>query len=118
MTGTIPGPVWVAFRKVRRRRERSAIQLEADLHPEFETTAQGCLIGVLTGRGADIIIDDPLKPEEALSQAQRRAAIEWCDHTLYSRLNDKLLGAIVLIMHRLHESLPSGVTRGTISPVT
>src|SRR5262249_41796 len=45
--------------------------------------------GVLTGRGADIIIiDDPLKPEEALSQTQRRAANEWFDHTLYSRLND------------------------------
>ena len=56
--------------------------------PEFETTAQGCRIatsvgGVLTGRGADIIIiDDPLKPEEALSQAQRQAANEWYDHTL------------------------------------
>ena len=44
--------------------------------PEFETTAQGYRVatsvgGVLTGRGADIIIiiDDPLKPEEALSQA-------------------------------------------------
>ena len=59
---------------------------------------------MLTGRGADIIvIDDPLKPEEALSQAQRQAANEWYDHTLYSRLNDKLSGAIVLIMHRLHE---------------
>ena len=81
--------------------------------PEFETTAQGCRVAtavgrVLTGRGADIaiVIDDPLKPEEALSQAQRRAANEWYDHTLYSRLNDKLTGAIVLIMHRLHESLP------------
>src|SRR5271169_5108048 len=77
--------------------------------PEFETTAQGSRIatsvgGVLTGRGADIIIiDDPLKPEEALSQAQRRAANEWFDHTLYSRLNDKQTGAIILIMHRLHE---------------
>jgi predicted phage terminase large subunit-like protein len=77
--------------------------------PEFATTAQGCRIatsvgGVLTGRGADIIIiDDPLKPEEALSDAHRRAANEWFDHTLYSRLNDKQTGAIVLIMHRLHE---------------
>jgi hypothetical protein len=60
--------------------------------------------GVLTGRGADIIvIDDPLKPEEALSQAQRQAANGWYDHTLYSRLNDTRSGAIVLIMHRLHE---------------
>jgi len=45
---------------------------------EFETTAQGCRLatavgGVLTGRGADIIIDDRLKPEEALSQTQRQA---------------------------------------------
>ena len=33
---------------------------------------------MLTGRGADmIIIDDPLKPEEALSETQHRAAIEW-----------------------------------------
>ncbi|HKM73451.1 MAG TPA: phage terminase large subunit [Stellaceae bacterium] len=76
---------------------------------EFETTAQGCRLatsvgGVLTGRGADIIIiDDPLKPEEALSQTQRQAANEWFDHTLYSRLNDKRKGAIILIMHRLHE---------------
>ena len=59
---------------------------------------------VLTGRGADIIlIDDPLKPEEALSDAQRKAANEWYDHTLYSRLNDKRHGAIVIIMQRLHE---------------
>ncbi len=38
-----------------------------------------------------------------MSQTQRQAANEWYDHTLYSRLNDKLSGAIVLIMHRLHE---------------
>src|SRR6516225_5171712 len=58
---------------------------------ELITTRQGYRLatstgGVLTGRGADIIlIDDPLKPEEALSQAQRKAANEWFDHTLYSR---------------------------------
>src|SRR6201982_822629 len=62
--------------------------------PEFITTRQGSLLatstgGVLTGRGADIIlIDDPLKPEEALSEAQRQAANAWDDHTRYSRLND------------------------------
>jgi predicted phage terminase large subunit-like protein len=76
---------------------------------EFITTRQGYRLatstgGVLTGRGADIIlIDDPLKPEEALSDAQRKAANEWFSHTLYSRLNDKRSGAIVIIMQRLHE---------------
>jgi hypothetical protein len=48
---------------------------------EFRTTAHGSRLatsvgGVLTGRGADIIIiDDPLKPEEAMSESQRRAVI-------------------------------------------
>jgi hypothetical protein len=47
--------------------------------------------GVLTGRGADrIVIDEPLKPEEALSDARRRAANEWYDHTLSSRHHDQV----------------------------
>ncbi|HZZ79820.1 MAG TPA: terminase, partial [Gemmataceae bacterium] len=59
--------------------------------------------GVLTGRGADvIIIDDPLKPDEALSDTQRKNVNEWYSHTLYSRLNDKANGVIILIMQRLH----------------
>src|SRR5256884_5477263 len=76
---------------------------------EFITTRQGYRLatstgGVLTGRGADLIlIDDPSKPEEALSKARRQAANEWYDHTLYSRQNDKQRGAIVIIMQRLHE---------------
>src|SRR5215831_7167159 len=76
---------------------------------EFVTTCQGYRLatstgGVLTGRGADIIvIDDPLKPEEALSKVQRQACNEWFVHTLYSRINDKRTGAIIIIMQRLHE---------------
>jgi hypothetical protein len=76
---------------------------------EFITTRQGYRLatstgGVLTGRGADVImIDDPLKPEEALSKLRRDATNEWYDHTLYSRQNDKRWGAIVIIMQRLNE---------------
>lgn len=75
---------------------------------DFETTERGGRMatsvgGVLTGRGGDIlIIDDPVKPDEALSDVQRQGANDWFDHTLYSRLNDKRTGAIVLIMQRLH----------------
>jgi hypothetical protein len=73
---------------------------------EFITTRQGYRLatsigGVLTGRGADfLLIDDPLKPEEALSTAMRRACNDWYDHTLYSRLNDKRYSRIVIIMQR------------------
>jgi hypothetical protein len=76
--------------------QRQAVQ-------EFITTRQGYRLatsngGVLTGRGAGIIvIDDPLKPEEALSDARRQATNEWYDNTLFSRLNDKRDGAIVIV---------------------
>ena len=76
---------------------------------DFMTTRNGVRLstsvgGILTGRGADlIIIDDPLKPDEALSDTQRKAVNEWYDHTLLSRLNDKNRGCIVLIIQRLHE---------------
>jgi predicted phage terminase large subunit-like protein len=76
---------------------------------DFSTTEKGFRLstsvgGVLTGRGADwIIIDDPLKPDEALSETQRTSVNNWYDHTLVSRLNDKNTGCIIIIMQRLHE---------------
>jgi predicted phage terminase large subunit-like protein len=50
-----------------------------------------------------ILIDDPMKPEEAISDTRRQGTNDWFDNTLYSRLNDKRHGAIVIIMQRLHE---------------
>ena len=75
---------------------------------DFRTKAGGgrfatSVGGVLTGRGGDIIIiDDPIKPDGAMSQAERNAANDWFDGTVMSRLNDKMTGAIVIIMQRLH----------------
>jgi predicted phage terminase large subunit-like protein len=99
------------FPHTRLSSQRQALQ-------EFVTTQQGFRLstsvgGVLTGRGGDfIVIDDPLKPEEALSETQRRAVNDWFDHTLYSRLNDKRNGRIILIMQRLHEDDLVGHVRG------
>ncbi len=76
---------------------------------DFGTTLNGYRFaagmgGSITGRGADIIlIDDPIKPADALSKAMRRRAIEYYDGTLQSRLNNKRDGAIVIVMQRLHE---------------
>jgi len=100
------------FPDARLSSERQAIQ-------ELTTTRAGSRLstsvgGVLTGRGADyIIIDDPLKPEEALSESQRKAVNGWYDHTLYSRLNNKNTGCIILIMQRLHEDDLVGHVLGT-----
>lgn len=60
--------------------------------------------GTLTGRGADIIlIDDPLKSDDAQSEIARKKVIDWYRGTLISRLNNQTTGKIVLTMQRLHE---------------
>ena len=76
---------------------------------EFMTTEQGFRMstsvgGVLTGRGAEVIIlDDPLKPDEALSATRRTSVNEWYSNTLLSRLNNKETGIIIIVMQRLHQ---------------
>lgn len=76
---------------------------------EFTTTAGGSRLatsvgGTLTGRGANlIIIDDPQKPEEALSEARRMATNGWFDTTLSTRLDQKTRDSIILVMQRLHQ---------------
>jgi len=75
---------------------------------DFATTEKGGRMAVstgggITGRGADIlIIDDPLKPDEASSDTTRKGANSWFDNTAYTRLDSKKHGAIVIIMQRLH----------------
>jgi predicted phage terminase large subunit-like protein len=60
--------------------------------------------GTLTGMGADVIIvDDPMKPDEALSDAERGRANDWARHTLFTRTNDKKDDRIIIVMQRLHE---------------
>jgi predicted phage terminase large subunit-like protein len=75
---------------------------------DFETTQGGnrfatSVNGVMTGRGADIIIvDDPLKADDAGSELRRKSVNEWFDNTLRSRLNNQETGAIIIVMQRLH----------------
>ena len=75
----------------------------------FETTEGGgrfstSVGGVITGFGADfIIVDDPSKPSESLSDAERATINDWIQHTLFTRLNDKRNGRILIVMQRLHE---------------
>lgn len=75
---------------------------------ELTTTKGGSLFatslgGSITGRGADvIIIDDPLKADDALSELRRRAVNTTYDNTVRSRFNRPAQGAIILVMQRLH----------------
>ncbi|MGJ8562824.1 MAG: phage terminase large subunit [Alphaproteobacteria bacterium] len=60
--------------------------------------------GTLTGIGGDIIIiDDPLKADEAYSEVSRKAVIDWFTGTLQTRLNNQKTSAMIIVMQRLHE---------------
>lgn len=79
-----------------------------DSETEIELTRRGFRLatsvgGTLTGRGGRILlIDDPLKPLDAMSDAKRNAVNEWFANTLISRLDNKLTDAIVVVMQRVH----------------
>lgn len=62
----------------------------------------------LTGRGADIIIiDDPLKANEAHSPTARESCIDWFNTTVHTRFNNPKKGKIIVVAQRLHaEDLP------------
>jgi len=91
-----------------RRVFRTRISSSKDTQQEFSTTAGGYRLatsvgGTLTGRGGNVIVlDDPLKPQEAYSEHARSSLTQWYCNTLLSRLDNKAEDAIVVVMQRLH----------------
>jgi predicted phage terminase large subunit-like protein len=86
-----------------------AMRLERDTDREITTTKRGkrfatSIDGTLTGLGGNlIIIDDPLKLGDAMSESVRSRVIEWYRSTLLSRADDKKAARIVLVMQRVHQ---------------
>ncbi len=82
---------------------------------EFRNTRRGTMIatsvgGTATGKGGNrIVIDDPVNPQQAESEALRLRATRWFNRTIKNRLNNMRTGAIVLVMQRLHEDDLSGL---------
>jgi predicted phage terminase large subunit-like protein len=75
---------------------------------EYATTAHGFRLatsvgGTLTGRGGDfIIIDDPIKPSDAQSEAERKKLHNWFGDTLISRLDNPSKGVLIIVTQRTH----------------
>ena len=94
---------------------------EGKARDEWRTTEGGCVYavgagGTITGYGAGkmrpgfagaVIVDDPLKADEARSDIVRNNVNEWFMNTLESRKNSPET-PVVLIMQRLHEDDLSG----------
>ncbi len=92
----------------RRLFPNTRISQAKDTELEFATTLGGNRLstsvgGTLTGRGGNfIVIDDPMKPQDAHSEAARESTKQWYSNTLLSRLDDKIKDTIVVVMQRLH----------------
>lgn len=66
-------------------------------------------LGTITGVGCDyLLLDDPLKPMEAFSEAIRTSTNANIRGTLFSRFNNQLTGKFLMIMQRVHEDDPTG----------
>lgn len=86
--------------------------LDRGMH--FETTQRGqyyaaTALSPIVGLGCGtLIIDDPVKPMEAMSDTIRNSTNANIRGTLFSRFDDKRTGKLVLVMQRLHEDDPTG----------
>ena len=82
---------------------------------EIRTTLNGFRLGTtvegaITGLHADIIIiDDPIKPMDAFSDAKRERVNTWFNKSVLSRVTDPRTGAIIVMMQRLHDDDLSGM---------
>src|SRR5262249_8613984 len=88
---------------------KTRISPRKDTELEFACTLGGYRLatsvgGTVTGRGGNfIIIDDPMKPQDAISEAARETTKQWYSNTLLTRLDNKVADAIVVVMQRLHQ---------------
>lgn len=65
--------------------------------------------GAITGyHGHFLIVDDPINPEEAFSEAELKNVNRWMTTTLPTRKVDKKVSVTILIQQRLHQADPSG----------
>lgn len=93
----------------------TVLRSDQDEKGKFMTTLNGqrfstSVGGTLTGIGGNyIIVDDPLNPEQAASDVERKSANEWVRSTLFTRTNNEAKSRILVVMQRLHDADVSGM---------
>lgn len=65
--------------------------------------------GSATGFGGDILtLDDGMSVQQASSDAERNAKLNWIENTWWTRFNDPSTGVAVIVEQRMHEDDISG----------
>lgn len=80
--------------------------LENNQKGERYTTSTGS--GITGIHAHQILIDDPLNPQQASSDVERETANKWISETLSTRQVNKEVSVTIIVMQRLHENDPTG----------
>lgn len=99
------------------------ISPDQDTKAYFALTKGGMRVSVGSG-GAIIgmhahfvLVDDPIDPNAALSEAELRNTNRWVDETLSRRKVDLSIAPTILVMQRLHEEDPAAMFLSKGTPV-
>lgn len=92
------------------------VQIRKDQNTKgnYVNTQKGQRLSTSTGAGITgkhahvIIVDDPLDPNEAASEAELKMANTWMNTTLSSRKVSKAKTPTIIVMQRLHQDDPTG----------
>jgi predicted phage terminase large subunit-like protein len=93
---------------------KTRIDRDSGRMDDFRTTQNGgikveSILGGVTGFGADyIIIDDPMKPNDARTDVSRTKVNETLQNTVLSRQDGVGSARVILVMQRIHEDDPTG----------
>lgn len=91
------------------------IKSDEDTKSKYKNTLGGeriatSVTGSATGFHSHLlIVDDPLNPKEASSEADRNTANNFMSSTLPTRKVDKSISVTILVMQRLHKDDPTGI---------
>lgn len=86
-----------------------SLSRDQNIKSHYENSKRGAMFSTgmqatATGMGGDVLVfDDPLNPEQAISQLEREAVNLRFDTTFRSRINDPATGVKIIVMQRLHE---------------
>lgn len=94
--------------------DRYQLADDDNLKTRFSNTHRGQRIATavgasVTGFGGDFVIaDDPHNVQQAESDAVRKAAVNWWNRAMSTRLNNPTTGVRIVVMQRVHEGDVAG----------
>ncbi len=94
--------------------DRFALTSDQNTKSRFDNNRSGYRIatsvgGAATGEGGDrIVCDDPHNVGDVESDSVRKAALDWWDVVMSTRVNDPKTSAMVIVMQRCHQRDLSG----------